>query len=218
MKDQSYDWLFIFAVIIVLTAFVATEIQAFGGDANAVLAIIAAIAGLLGNIAASRFERKSRPVAKGGWNAWVVGLVTGAALYVMLNAIIFAVGFVLVVNEREFIARNAPFVSDRAHFGEYIAVSAGSVAALFVAVFSVVAGAAFVARSRSHLTSTAVAALSYVGISLVIRLVSLLRGDTAQFAIFEEIGWGDVLIGLLMNLSIVSLMLWLGVVLARGRT
>jgi hypothetical protein len=217
VQRQNYDWLFVFAIVIVLVALVSSEIQAFGGDNNSVVAIIAAIGGLLSNIAASRFEQKSHLVAKGTLNAWVVGIVTGAALYVMLNAIIFTVGLVLVSEEAQFVQRDAAFVSDRSHFGEYVVLSASSVAALFVSVLSVVAGAALVVRSKNHLTSTTVASLSYVGISLAIRLASLLHGDIAQFKMFEEIGWGDVFIGLLMNLSIVSSMLWLGVVLVRGR-
>jgi hypothetical protein len=77
MHKQSYDWLFIFAVVIVLAAFVATSIQAFGDNNNSILAIIAAIGGLLSNIAASRFERKDQKYITGALNPWFVGLVTG---------------------------------------------------------------------------------------------------------------------------------------------
>ncbi len=217
MLRQNNDWLFIFATVIVLAAFVSTEIQAFGGDNNSILAVIAAIGGLLSNIAASRFEQKNQAVAMGTLNAWAVGVVTAATLYVVLNAIIFVVGLALVSEETQFVQRNAGFVNDRGHFGEYVVLSASSVGAFLMSIVAVVAGAALVSRSRKHLTSAIIACFGYVGIAMIVRFAALLHGDIAQFRIFEEIGWGDVFIGLLMNLSIVSSMLWLGVVLVRGR-
>jgi nicotinamide riboside transporter PnuC len=91
------------AVVIVLSAFVATSIQAFGGDNNSILTIIAAIGGLLSNIAASR-----QKYITGALNPWFAGLVTAAGLYVSLNAIAFAVGLSLLSEEGQFVQRNAP--------------------------------------------------------------------------------------------------------------
>ena len=80
-------------------AFVATSIQEFGGDNSAILAVIAAVAGLLSNTAAARFEQKDHAHETGTLNAWFVGLVTAAALYVALNAIVFVVGLALLSEE-----------------------------------------------------------------------------------------------------------------------
>jgi len=217
MQRQNYDWLFIFAIVIVLSAFVSTEFEALGGENTSILAVITAVGGLLSNVSAARFEQKNQNIERGKLNAWVVGVVTAAALYVMLNAIIFVVGLVLLGEEQQFVQRNALFVSNRGYFGEYVALSASAVAALLMSVISVFFGATIVSRSQKHLTSTIIATFGYVGIAIVIRLASYVHGDIAQFAMFEQIGWKNVLIGLILNLSIVSSMIWLGVVLVRGR-
>jgi hypothetical protein len=217
MHKQRYDWLFIFAVVVVLGAFVATSIQDFGGDNSAILAVIAAVAGLLSNISAARFEQKDQTHESGTLNTWFVGLLTAAALYVALNAIVFVVGLVLLSEEGQFVQRHAGFVNDRGHFGEYVALSSSSVAALFMSVISVVAGSALIARSREHLRATLIASVGHIIIALIMRLAALVHGDITQFRLFEQIGWDDVIVGALMNLSVVSSMLWLGVVLARGR-
>lgn len=217
MHKQRYDWLFIFAVVVVLAAFIATSIQSLGGDNGSILAIIAAVGGLLSNISASRFEQKDDVYKFGTLNPWLVGGVGAAILYVMLNAITFVVGMALLSEAGQFAQRQASFISDQGHFGEYVVLSSSTVAALFMSVVSVVAGSALIARSRNHLASTLVASVGYVGIALFVRLFALVRGDIQQFRLFEQIGWGDVAVGVLMNLSIVSSMLWLGVVLVRGR-
>jgi hypothetical protein len=215
---HAFDWLFLFAMALVLVAFIAGVVQDAGGDSYSLVAVITTTGGLLVNIAAARFERMNAPVLGGGVNSWLAGLVTGGVLYVALNAIIFLVGVVLVGEEAQFAQRRLAFVSNRAAFGEYVLLSSSSVAAVFVAIVAVVAGATLVVRARGHLKATLVATAAYNGIALLIRLAALLRGDIAQFRVFADIGWGDVAIGLASNLAIISSMLWLGVVLARGRT
>lgn len=175
-------------MVIVLGAFVTTSIQSFGGDNSSLLAIIVAVGGLLGNIAASRFERKDETYKSGTLNPWLMGIVTAAMLYVILNAITLVVGLVLVGEEGQFAQRHAAFVSNRGHFGEYVVLSSSAVAALFMSVVSVIAGSALIARSRSHLPSTLVASIGYVGIGLFVRLFALIRGDIGQFRLFEQIG------------------------------
>jgi hypothetical protein len=67
-------------------------------------------------------------------------------------------------------------------------LSASTVAALFMSVVSVVAGAVLIARSRKHLFSTIIGSVGYVGIGLIMRLASLIHGNITQFRLFEQIG------------------------------
>src|SRR6202012_881924 len=101
--------------------------------------------------------------------------------------------------------------SNRDHFSEYVVLSSSSVAGILMSVVSIAAGMTLIIRSRRHFRSTVIATLTYVGIGMLFRLGALIQGDISQFTIFNEIGWGDVIVGVLMNLSIVSSMLWLGV-------
>lgn len=214
---QNYDWVFILVVIIVLVTFVSDQIRAFAGDSSPILSVITVVGGVLGNGAWSRYESRNLALNQGSYNPWIIGVLTGTFLWVMLNTIIFVVGLILVGVAGQFVQRNPGFIGDKAQFGQYVLIASSAVAAILMSVVSALSGAVLIARSRKQFISALVATLSYVGVSLFFRLTSLLQGDIGQLKIFNEVGWGEVLIGLLMNLSIISLMLWLGVVLVRRR-
>ncbi len=217
MQRQDYDWLFIFAVVIVLVAFIATSLQSLSGDTSPVLAIITAIGGLLTNIAASRFEQKVQVPSDGRAHAWLIGGITAAALYVIFNAVTYVVAFALESEQSQLVLRQVQFVDNETNFEMFVALSASSVAALSMTIVCVIAGASLITRSRNHFVSTLVGAIGFLAIGVLIRFASLVQGDISQFKMFSRVGWVDVFLGLLLNLSIDSSMLWLGVVLMRGR-
>lgn len=147
------------------------------------------------------------PPMKGGWRE---GLLIGALLYLLYQALFFAQSSVAAELLRALPMADSPGAA--ALLFQQISIVSPVLGGLFAATL----GATLLHRFSARFLMAGIAALTFLGLAVLAQAVLILIGSTAHLEILAEHGPTTLLQGMLLAWLVVCVPLFLGIVLVIG--